>query len=133
LAKRLPQGEMTMRRHVAGAASLIALAVCTAPSSWALSFSDIAGQWCNSEDTVVFGLNSITTTMKDGSTDIAVIEDWDFRNGTARVIWHKEDGWRWGTDYGEFSADGQRMVQLPTMTRGRIPHSRCGLRQPPTS
>lgn len=93
----------------------------------AAEFKDISGKWCTSGGSEQFGRqNLIAIPAGAGERRVYPIERYDF--GATQVTVHWRDtkkGETYTTDFGEFSADGRGMVQLPNEKGPRREFHRC--------
>jgi hypothetical protein len=110
---------MTMVRAGAAACLIVAALICAGSAAGAASYSDILGRWCGDRSnrfvTVLdFRPESFVVTWPDTNQKRSItIIRYEFGPGTVRVHWLNGNTPTW-TEYGEFSPDGQRMLQLPT-------------------
>jgi hypothetical protein len=108
----------TLRAAVV-AASLALAAMTHAVPAGAQSYSDILGRWCGDRSnryvTILdFMADSFSVTWQDtNDRRVHRIIRYELGPGTIRVHWYNGNTATW-TEYGEFSPDGQRMLQLPT-------------------
>jgi hypothetical protein len=93
----------------------------------AVEFKDLAGKWCTTGGTEQFDRKNLIA-IPTGTNDrrIYPIVRFDFNDTTVTVVWKdKSDGESHTTEFGEFSADRRRMVQLPNEKGPRREFRRC--------
>jgi hypothetical protein len=110
---------MKMIRTSVVAASLALVALIHADPTGAQSYSDILGRWCGDRSnrylTILhFMPESFSVTWRDTNQQkVHRVIRYELGSGTIRVHWYNGDV-ATSTEYGEFSRDGQRMLQLPS-------------------
>ena len=108
----------TIRAAVA-AVGLALVALMQAAPTGAQSYSNILGRWCgdraNRYVTILdFMPDSFSVTWRDtNQRRVNRVIRYELGPGTIRVHWYNGNTATW-TEYGEFSPDGQRMLQLPS-------------------
>ena len=107
-------------------ASIVATAVAlSCVNAVALSEADIIGNWCGTESNYAINRTSMIVIRNSDNArlafDVLKIEN---RTATLLVQWRLQ-GRVGGTEFGEFSADGLKMVQLPNARGPRREFRRC--------
>lgn len=117
------------RRFRSGVILGSVLAVATgaaSTASFALSDSDILGNWCGSESNYSFSRKVMIVTRPSDSSrlvfDITALEPRDER---IAVSWRRGDGKVVRTEFAEFGADKKTMVQLSNSGGPRREFKRC--------
>jgi hypothetical protein len=91
----------------------------------AASEADILGKWCGTESSYAIGSKAMVVTRHSDSAqlifEIVKIEP---REQSVLVQWRLQ-GRLGGTEFGEFSTDGLRMVQLANIRGPRREFRRC--------
>jgi hypothetical protein len=107
-------------------ATVAAVAALPSTRADALAFKDIAGKWCTAGGTEQFDReNLIAIPSSNGERRVHPIVSYDFKESTITVIWKDNQGKTVETSFGEFSANGRQMVQLPTEAGPRREFRRC--------
>ncbi len=95
-------------------------------SASALSYRDIAGKWCGNAADYTFTRERLIVQFHDGRrTRRFRITDYKYEDDSIRVEWIDGDREEVHTDFGEFSATGNRMAQIPNERGPRRPFRRC--------
>lgn len=117
------------RYDSAVAGGLVAIAVGTlgCASAAALEYKNIAGKWCTRGGSEQFDRkNLIAMPSGTNARRIYPIVRFDFSAKKVTVEWKDtKKNETYTTDFGEFSADGRRMVQLPNERGPRREFHRC--------
>ena len=95
-------------------AGIAVMSLATGDDALALSRRDILGAWCGTASRYDF----TTKTLKvrryaDNGLSNFKIVGFEFSDTVVNVMWRKADGKETWTRFGEFSADGGIMTQLP--------------------
>jgi hypothetical protein len=111
----------------AAAMALVAAGVLGCGRADAVEFKDIAGKWCTSGGTEEFDRDNLTAIPAGGNQRrVYPIERYDFGAKKVTVVWRDDTrGESYTTDFANFSADGQRMVQLKNAAGPRRQFHRC--------
>jgi hypothetical protein len=101
-----------------GRALLVAAATMVAfcwagGDAYALSYSDILGNWCSATAQLEFTRENMGVLLfADKSHSSARVSNYEFVGKIVTVHWYK-DGKLTSSDFGEFSADGRTMFLQP--------------------
>jgi hypothetical protein len=105
---------------------LLAIAAATSTAAFALSDTDILGNWCGSESNYSFSRKvMIVTRMSDTTKLVFDITGIEAREGTIAVSWQRADGKVVRTEFAEFSGDRKTMTQLSNSGGPRREFKRC--------
>ena len=117
---------MTTRlRNAAIFALTVVAALGAGGAARALTFEDIAGKWCGSVSSYVFARDKLTVVLlSDGSQRIYPVDEYEYDDDVVSVTWKRGDD-QFITEFGEFSADRQSMVQLENDVGPRREFRRC--------
>jgi hypothetical protein len=108
-----------------GSAMLAVVAFGCADAA-ALTFESIAGKWCTAGGSEQFDRNNlIAIPASSRERRVYPIVRYDFTDTEVTVTWKDAKGENVHTDFGEFSADGRRMVQLANEAGPRREFRRC--------
>ena len=92
---------------------------------YAVSFENIAGKWCGEATNYTFSHDTLIVDFVNGSPPMRFeVTRYEYSGGNVTVHWINE-GEKTYTDFNEFSADGQTMVQMKTNVGPRRPFHRC--------
>jgi len=92
----------------------------------ALTYNDIYGKWCSSGGSEHFAQHSLTVVRaSDGARIVFRIDSYEFSDTRVTVNWIDAKKKKVFTEFGEFSSDGERMVQLPNENGPRRLFQRC--------
>ncbi len=112
-------------RTLAIVASAIAAVAFSGRAAPALGFQDIAGKWCGSASSYAFARETLTVVLlSDNSQRVYPIDSYAYDDAVVTVTWERGDE-QLITEFGEFSADGQSMVQLENDVGPRREFHRC--------
>ncbi len=103
----------------------VLVAVAAGSAAQALEFRDIAGKWCGSVSSYVFARETLTVILlSDNSQRVFRIDRYEYDDEVVTVTWERGDE-PLVTEFGEFGADGQSMVQLENDVGPRREFRRC--------
>jgi hypothetical protein len=115
----------TRLRKAAIFALTIVAALCIAGTAHALSFEDIAGKWCGEVSSYVFARDKLTVILlSDSSQRTYPVDEYEYDDEVVTVTWKRGDD-PFITEFGEFGADRQSMVQLENDVGPRREFHRC--------
>ena len=102
------------------------LAVAVGPAL-ALSESDILGKWCGSETNYNIGSKTLTVTWRsDNERKKFVVDRFAFTDVDVMMYWRRSANEKLlSTQFGEFSADRRRMIQIRNEAGPRREFRRC--------
>jgi hypothetical protein len=108
-------------------ALVLASVLCAAAGDAdALSRKDIYGKWCSTGGSEWFSRDKlIAVRASDHVRIVFKISRYDFDDKTVKVYWTDTEGNDMVTNFGEFSADRRRMVQLKIDAGPRREFHRC--------
>ncbi len=114
-----------LRRIALFASAAAAAATCATVTAVALRDTDILGKWCGTESDYHITRTSMTVTRASDNAQLVFdILKFEAREGSLLVQWRLQ-GRVGGTEFGEFSADGLKMAQLPNAKGPRREFRRC--------
>jgi hypothetical protein len=107
--------------------SAIVLAIAaTTSAAFALSDTDILGNWCGSESNYSFSRKVMIVTRPSDTTKLVFdITGIEAREATIAVSWQRADGKVVRTEFAEFSSDRKTMTQLSNSGGPRRAFKRC--------
>lgn len=109
------------------AAAIVAIAAAAAfNEAQALSARSLYGKWCTAGGSEEFDDNYLTAIPRSGERHRFRISEYEVVRNTVTVYWTNGKGERVSTDFGEFSTDGKRMVQMRNESGPRREFRRCG-------
>lgn len=93
--------------------------------AYAVSFENIAGKWCGEATNYTFSRDALVVGFVDGSPPTKFeVTSYEYSGGNVIMYWINK-GQKTHTDFNEFSADGQTMVQNKANSSPRRPFHRC--------
>lgn len=93
--------------------------------AYAVSFESIAGKWCGEVTNYTFSRDILVVDFADGSPPVKFkVISYEYSGGNVTMHWINK-GQNTYTDFNEFSADGQTMVQNKTDVGPRRSFHRC--------
>ena len=102
-----------------------AAAAVTAADARSLSARALYGKWCSSGGSEQFDDDTLTAVTRSGTRHRFKITRYEVTPDTVIVHWINDKGERVSTDFGEFSADRDRMVQMRNEDGPRREFHRC--------
>src|SRR6516225_1944812 len=106
------------------AAIAILLSAGAADTANAVTYKDIAGQWCGDVTDYVFTPNTLTVKFRDGrAPNVFKITKYTYTNDSAHIDWVNDAGKESVTVFAEFS--GSKMAQQGNDDKPRRPFHRC--------
>jgi hypothetical protein len=106
------------------AAIAILLSAGAADSVDAMTYKDIAGQWCGDVTDYVFTPNTLTVKFHDGrAANVFKITKYTYTNDSARIDWVNDAGKESVTVFAEFG--GSKMAQQGKDDKPRRAFHRC--------
>jgi hypothetical protein len=113
-------------KHASLAAIAILLLVGAPDTVDAMTYKDIAGQWCGDVTDYVFTPNTLTVKFHDGRPANAFkITKYTYTNDSVRIDWVNGAGKASVTVFGEFGGNPVTMVQQQNGDKPRRPFHRC--------
>ena len=92
----------------------------------ALTYNNIAGQWCGEGLTYTFTTGQLVVEFSNGTpTRYFKIVRYHYYNDSVTIDWINAEGKEVHTDFSEFSHNGRYMAQVPSNVGPRRPFHRC--------
>jgi hypothetical protein len=109
-----------------GVAIVLAAAAAAGPAL-ALSESDIIGTWCGSETNYTIGRKTLTVTWRsDKGRKSFIVDRFAFTEVDVVMYWRRDSETELlSTQFGEFSSDRRRMIQIRNEAGPRREFRRC--------
>ena len=105
---------------------LAAIAVLLPTAADAVTYKDIAGQWCGDVTDYVFTPNTLTVKFHDGRPANAFkITKYSYTNDSVSIDWVNAAGKGSVTVFAEFGGNAKTMVQQQEGDKPRRPFHRC--------
>ena len=113
-------------RTIVVAVIVVIAAIAVFSEAQALSARSLYGKWCTAGGSEEFGDTSLIAIPRSGERHRFRIREYEVGRDAVTVHWTNGKGEHVSTDFGEFSADGKRMVQLRNEEGPRREFRRCG-------
>ena len=108
------------------AAIAILLSAGAADIADAVTYKDIAGQWCGDITDYVFTPNTLTVKFHDGRpANVFKITKYTYTNDSVSIDWLNGDGKESVTVFAEFGGNPTTMAQQQNGDKPRRPFHRC--------
>jgi hypothetical protein len=109
---------------------LVAIAILSsvgaADSADAMTYKDIAGQWCGDVTDYVFTPDTLTVKLHDSRpANVFKITKCTYTNNSVRIDWLNDAGKESVTIFAEFVGNGTTMAQQQNGDKPRRPFHRC--------
>jgi hypothetical protein len=107
--------------------AVVLAVVGAAGPALALSESDIVGKWCGSETNYDIGRKTLTVTWRsDNGRKRFVVDRFAFTDVDVIMYWRRSGNEELlSTQFGEFSSDRRRMIQIRNEAGPRREFRRC--------
>jgi hypothetical protein len=108
------------------AAAIILLSASAADTADAVTYKDLAGQWCGDVTDYVFGPNTLTVKFHDGRpANMFKITKYTYTNDGVSIDWVNAAGKASVTVFAEFSGSPATMAQQQNGDKPRRSFHRC--------
>jgi hypothetical protein len=109
---------------------LVAIAILpsvgAADSADAMTYKDIAGQWCGNVTNYVFAPDTLTVKFHDSRpANVFKITKYTYTNSSVRIDWLNDAGKESVTVFAEFVGNSTTMAQQRNGDKPRRPFHRC--------
>ena len=92
----------------------------------AMTYKDVAGQWCGDVTDYIFTPNTLTVKFHDGRpANVFKITKYTYTNDSVRIDWLNDAGKESVTVFAEFGGSTTTMAQQENGDKPRRPFHRC--------